>query len=59
MQSIFLSRTSPSISVSRVFSDKGHSDFAVCGVLIEIVGELWGLPAFWRTSSHLDRCGLS
>ena len=26
------------------FQTKGHSDFAVCGVLIEIVGELWGLP---------------
>ena len=41
MLKIFLPRTSPCISVSRDFQTKGHSDFAVCGV---IVGELWGLP---------------
>ena len=40
----FSSKNFPVSQFLGYFQTKGHSDFAVCGMLIEIVGELWGLP---------------
>ena len=53
MQQIYLTRKSPCISVFRGFSDKRPY---VCGVQIEILGELWSFPCVTYIPESIYLC---